>query len=269
MTTLRSLWHLAVYLGETFFQCFIILPVFFIWEKCMRDLQTLATKRRDEGEFDLIRMAAQVVLNFFDRDEDTLRFKKKVLFTHNLDESFHVVPESSSPPSFTSSPRGHWRIDTSDRHMAWANDLLQQSWSYIAKWGNERVQRHMDGLLAEKSISHVKRMKCEMVSLGSVAPVILEVKVLPKISTPALASGTNAGAIEMIHVQITFEWMSALQGLLSMSTHASTLMGSMQVNVQCSELCVAGVLNLVLGPLIPAIPHCKLFSAPSPLLLDP
>lgn len=231
-------WRSFLKLAETAAQCFLILPFCFLYERIIKELQAVASSSEEgaeEEELNLMRLIAQITLNYFNRAES------------EISTSLHATNANAPNVSPLASPRASGEV-------SWINALIQQSWCQVAERANARLFLSANKLLQEKAVSSnmVKSISLASLTLGSKPPTIQWVRVMPKIKTPSLSSPTKP-AVEMIYIQVAFNWESDMQGLLTIVTHATPL-GSMTINLQCADVSVRGVINLILGPLHPAIP---------------
>ena len=241
-------WRAFARVAETVAQCFIILPWYFLYERVIHDLQSVVARGGsdggegdDEEELNVMRLVAHLILSYFDRGET--KTTPPPLSHRNA----HRLPSPRSPrspPSIYSPPRGG---------MTWANELLQQSWGHIAECATAHLLPSLNKVLKDKVVSShaIKRMTLASMSLGSKPPSILWVKVLPKIQAPSQSSD-----VEMLVLQVAFDWQSDMNGLLTILTHMIS-----KVDLQCADVCVKGVIHIVLGPLCSSVPPFQRASA--------
>lgn len=277
-STLQIVVELLQYLFHVILQCFIIVPWLYLYDKILRDLKVFASQdHKGESSATYRQYAAQIIINYFDDDKQCKTPKKtrsrsdKPCLPQYSGLRPLVIPSSpTSPPPLLQSNLNR-NSEFASRSMQpsnplkfqWLNDLVLMSWESLAEFFRVRMQDVLDGILLQlaDSSSYIKRAKVKGLTLGSIPPEIMDIKVQNKITLDGSGSGphgsggdTDTGD-QFLHIEVTFRWHSGCEGVLEIVTEALGM--DIAGKLSCNEVFVAGTMQCLLGPLIPAFPQCR------------
>jgi len=127
-------------------------------------------------------------------------------------------------------------FDSDNQRCEWFNTVLNRSWRFFTVSVCDMIQAEIEPLLKENKPAFIKSLVFKKMSLGTVAPKVLAIKVL---------QGEGQKGSEKVELEVDFKWVSNLQIVFK-----ATLDPVGEVVIQVANFQFSGVLRIELGPLM-------------------